>query len=107
MKPNSSQVWRITTIRLKDKYASDDDVTAILRQCQEALKMAPDALEYRLLRPSDIHTRREWHFAIWVRLADQEVMERWRQSELYRALFEEFIAPMRDKMRVTNWTAPM
>ena len=92
-------------MRIREKYRKPEEIQAIATQCEAVFREAPEILMYEVARPTDVHTEREWQIMFRLGFRDQDSLEQWRSSRLHHILFEQFLGPMRAKMRVSNWTA--
>ena len=100
-------ITRIVMLRLKDAFRNEADIDAIARPTGEVFEQSALIKGFSIGRPSDVHTKREWQLLFCLQFRDQHTLEAWRSSGLYRILFDQFLAPMRLRVRATNWELAM
>ena len=100
-------ITRIVMLRLKDAFRNEADIDAITRQTVEVFEQSALIEGFSIGRPSDVHTQREWQLLFSLQFRDQDALEAWRSSGLHRVLFDQFLAPMRLRVRATNWDLGM
>ena len=96
-------IQRIVYVKLKDTYCNSLDIEAIAAQSVDVFEQTELITQYSVGRPSDAHTGREWQLMFSLTFREQTDVDAWRTHALRRAFFEQFLGPMRKKVRVCNW----
>ena len=96
-------IQRQVYLKLKSTYCNSVDIDAIAAQSVDVFEQTELIEQYSIGRPSDAHTAREWQLMFSLTFSDQAGVDAWRMHPLRRAFYEQFLGPMRKKVRVCNW----
>lgn len=97
-------IERVVLIKLLPEHANDEARATIARVTLETLPQAEGVRALRVATCGDERTRREWDLCIEVVLDDLDAVERYRVDAVHRRYADVFLAPLKSKIRVYNFT---
>lgn len=98
-------IRRVVLVEIRREYRSE--LAQIAAHTRDVLSRIPGVEALEVFTAADPRTQREWQLCIQLELADLAATERYRVDPTHRAYADQYLAPLRGKIRVLHFEQPI